>query len=227
MRILAISDEVTDALYHTNLNELTGPLDLLLACGDLPYRYMEFIVTQTRVRHAYFVHGNHDQPQRLSHNRLLMQPGGWDNVDMRSVYVGQHDLLIAGLEGCIRYRPGASHQYSELEMVLRAQRLALRLLYNRVRHGRYLDIFITHAPPKGIHDTPTGAHRGFQTFRRLLERYKPRLFLHGHNHRYGPGTWHTKVQETQVINVHPFCFINVQKDTITFGNVRHGHHGTI
>jgi Icc-related predicted phosphoesterase len=221
MRILTISDEVTDALYHTNLNELTGPLDLLLACGDLPYRYMEFIVTQARVRHAYFVHGNHDQPQRLSNNRLLKEPGGWTNIDRRSVYIRRHDLLVAGLEGSMRYKPDGSYQYSELEMALRARRLELKLLFNRVRYGRYLDIFISHAPAQGIHDTPTVAHRGFRVFRRLLTRYKPRLFLHGHNHRYGPGPWHTKHQATQVINVHPFCLIEIQGDKIKFGNVRH------
>ena len=63
MRILAISDEVTDSLYHSNLNQLTGPIDVLIGCGDLRYGYMGFIVTQTHVENALCVHGYHDRPQ--------------------------------------------------------------------------------------------------------------------------------------------------------------------
>jgi len=37
MRILAISDEVTNSLYHLNLGQWTGPIDVLIDCGDLPY----------------------------------------------------------------------------------------------------------------------------------------------------------------------------------------------
>ncbi len=214
MRILAMSDEVATVLYTPNLMQLTGTVDMLLGCGDLPYDYMEYIVTQTRVRDAFYVHGNHDRPQRLSSGQTLKEPGGWQNVDRRVVYAREQDLLIAGLEGSIRYVPGERYQYTEPEMVWRAVHLVPRLLMNRVLHGRHLDILIAHAPAEGIHDSPTGAHRGFAAFLRMIQVFEPRLFLHGHQHRYGPDTWHTHYGTTDIINVHPFCIIDLDDEDI-------------
>jgi hypothetical protein len=68
-------------------------------------------------------------------------------------------LLVAGMEGSIRYHPRAPYQYTQTQMTWRAQRLILQLLFNRVRYGRYLDIFIAHSPPAGIHDGRMGRIR--------------------------------------------------------------------
>lgn len=220
MRILAISDEVSSHLYHANLTQVTGQVDLLLSCGDLPYGYLDFVVTQTAAPHALFVHGNHDRPERLPNGHRIGHPLGWVNVDRRVVAVGDGDLLVGGLEGSIRYTPGSQYQYTEGHMRLRALTMIPQLLWNRVRYGRYVDIFITHAPAAGIHDSPTGAHRGFSIFLNLIRWFRPRIFLHGHNHRYGPGEWHTKIQGTHVVNVHPFCLIDYDQGTLTFNNLR-------
>ncbi len=220
VRILAVSDEVDTTLYQPNLTEAVGTPDLLLGCGDLPYSYMEYIVTYTEVRHAYYVHGNHDQAQHVAEDMILTQPGGWRNIDRHVVYVRKHDVLIAGLEGSIRYRPGAAYQYRESEMFWRALSLVPRLLINRVLYGRYLDILIAHAPAKAIHDEHKGAHRGFEVFRTLMRRFRPRLFLHGHNHRYGLDRWRTRFEETEVINVHPFLVCTMEEDGITFHHPR-------
>ncbi|MGC9467089.1 MAG: metallophosphoesterase family protein [Anaerolineae bacterium] len=206
------------ALYRADFTRVMGDIDLLLGCGDLPYSYMEFIVTQARVRHAYFVHGNHDRPQRLSEQRTLHAPGGWTNVDRRAVYVRELDLVVAGLEGSIRYQPGAPHQYTQRQMRWRAGRLVPQLLLQRALHGSRLDILITHAPPKGIHDQPTGAHQGFSAFRDLVKTYRPRLLLHGHTHRYGREAWLTRYQGTHIVNVHPLCIIDMTEEEIS---VRH------
>lgn len=222
MRVLAISDEVTTAFYTNNLKDVIGEIDLLLGCGDLPYSYMEYMVTQTRVKHAYYVHGNHDRPQRISENRILEKPGGWQNVDGKVAYDRQHRLLVAGLEGSITYAPRASYQYTETEMVWRALRLVPQLLINRILHGRYLDILITHSPPQGIHDHPSGAHQGFAIFLRLMRWLHPRIMLHGHTHRYGLGEWHTWYEKTQVVNVHPFCLFTLAEDRIEF-ELPHAH----
>ena len=222
MRILAISDEVNSALHSANLTQLTGPVDVLLSCGDLPYDYMEYVVTRTHVRHAFYVHGNHDRPISLSGGRVLENPGGWTNIDRRLVYVREHDLLIAGLEGCIRYKPNARYQYGEQQMARRALRLVPQLFLNRIVHGRYLDILITHAPPQGIHDSREGAHRGFSSFLQLMLRFRPRVLLHGHNHRYGTRQWQTQFEGTQVVNVHPFCKIEFGKDAVGFSNTFRG-----
>jgi uncharacterized protein len=216
VRILAVSDEIVRTLQTGNLKDTIGSPDLLLGCGDLPYSYMEYLVTHTEVRHAYYVHGNHDQPQQVANDVVLTSPGGWRDIDRRVVHNREHDLLIAGLEGCVRYRPGAAFQYTEQQMFWRALRLVPRLLINRVLYGRYLDIFIAHAPARGIHDQPEGAHRGFGVFRTLLRRFRPRLFLHGHNHRYGLDEWRTPFEETEVVNVHPFCICTLEQMKVTY-----------
>jgi uncharacterized protein len=215
VRILAVSDEVTTTLYNTNLLASMGPFDLLLGCGDLPYSYMEAIVTHAEVRHAYYVHGNHDQAQQVAKDVVLTNHGGWQDIDRRAVHSREHDVLIAGLEGSLRYRPNAGYQYTEHEMFWRALLLVPRLLINRVLHGRYLDILIAHAPARGIHDQPEGAHRGFRAFKTLMHRFRPKLFLHGHNHRYGLDQWRTRFEKTEVINVHPFCVCTLKQDGVT------------
>ncbi len=219
VNILAVSDERSSLLLNEEARARLGRIDLLLGCGDLPYTYMEHLFTVLRTRHAYYVHGNHDAPIHLSGGRLLTEPGGWENVDGRSVYVADFDLLIAGLEGSIRYRPGRPYQYTQQEMTVRAQRLVLNLLYNRVAFGRYLDIFIAHAPPFGIQDGEDLPHQGFTFFRTLIQRFRPRLFLHGHLHRYGQEPWRTKVGETEVVNVFPFRLIHWREGEIEYNRL--------
>jgi Icc-related predicted phosphoesterase len=214
MRILAVSDEVHDLLYRPSFLDKLKPIDVLLGCGDLPYTYMEYLFTQSAARDAFFVHGNHDSAQSLSNGRTLEAPGGWVNVDRQLGLAGNHALTVAGLEGSIRYRPQGRYQYTEAEMRFRAQWLMLRLRLNRMRYGRALDVFITHAPPRHIHDSPDGAHRGFTTFVRIIDRFQPRLFLHGHHHRYGTQTSHTKRGMTHVVNVHPYRILDIEQQRI-------------
>jgi len=219
VRILAVSDEVVSLLFGAQLKNFVGPVDVLLSCGDLPYTYLEFLVTQLHVADAFYVHGNHDKPTRCSSGQVLEAPGGWVNMDRRSVKAQYADLLIAGLEGSIRYKPKAPYQYAQAQMQLRALRLILQLLFNRVFYGRYLDIFIAHSPPAGIHDEPNGPHEGFEAFLRLMRWFKPRLFLHGHVHRYGPMPWHTQYKRTEVANIYPFRVIDLYEDHIEYERV--------
>jgi Icc-related predicted phosphoesterase len=151
---------------------------------------------------CFFVHGNHDHPEYMANGRTLTKPGGWINLDGRVVEV--NGVLLGGLEGSMRYRPGAPFQYTEREMTYKAWWLLPALLKNRVFYGRYLDILITHSPPFGIHDGEDWPHRGFKVLLRLMARFCPRFLLHGHKHVYGPETWRTRYLDTEVINVYPF-----------------------
>lgn len=219
MRILAVSDEVVKGLYSANVADLTNTIDLLLGCGDLPYSYMEYLVTTLQVRHACFVHGNHDTVEYSQDggssfsNGTLSAPGGWVNVD-RQVYIA-NGVIVAGLEGCLRYKPDAPYQYSESQMRARAVHLMLKLFFNRARYGRYLDILITHSPPAGIHDGPDTPHQGFAVFLTLMQHFRPRLLLHGHKHHYGPSTWRTTYQQTEVINVCPSRMLQLDGDEVS------------
>lgn len=79
--------------------------------------------------------------------------------------------------------------------------LAPRLLRNRIRYGRYLDIFVAHAPPWGIHDKEDLPHRGIRAFRWLIDVFKPALFLHGHIHIYQKyEVTETQIGPTRIVN---------------------------
>lgn len=219
MRILAVSDEVHDLLYRPSFLDELKPVDLLLGCGDLPYTYMEYLVTQSAARDAFFVHGNHDRSQSLENGRILNAPGGWVDIDQQATRTGDKGLIVAGLEGCIRYRPMNAYQYTEAQMRLRAQPLMLKLWFNRLRYGRALDVFIAHAPPRHIHDSAEGAHRGFETFVTIIDQFHPRLFLHGHHHMYGTRGWHTQRRKTHVVNVHPYRILDIEDQRIVIDDV--------
>lgn len=180
MLFLTVSDEVVPVVYSLNIKDRFGHVAGVLGCGDLPYYYLEFIVSMLNVP-CFYVHGNHDGPEHAMDGSQRNEPQGCVSVEGRSVcYEG---LIIAGLGGSIRYNQEPGAQYTELEMLLRVWRLTPRLLFNRLRYGRYVDIFLTHAPPLGIHDGPDRPHHGFRAFLSVMQRFNPRYLIHGHIHR--------------------------------------------
>lgn len=200
MKILALSDQVVESVYSPCIRERFGDVDIVLGCGDLPYSYMEYVVTMLEAP-AFFVHGNHDRPEYTASGQTLTRPGGWVNLHGRTVMA--KGILLGGLEGSIRYRPRAPFQYTEEEMTWKVWCMAPALLMNRVLYGRYLDILITHSPPFGIHDGRDLPHRGFKALLTLMARFRPRYLLHGHKHVYGPQSSQTHYRDTEVINVYP------------------------
>ena len=201
MKILAVSDEVVRSLYSPNLVSRFGDVDMVVACGDLPYSYMEYVASMLN-KPCLFVHGNHDCDEHTECGIVLKKPGGWVNVDGRTERV--NGIIIGGLQGSIRYRPDAPYQYTQREMKLKAWLLARHLVKNRMRWGRHLDILITHSPAYGIHDGKDTAHQGFKVFIDVMTRFRPRYLLHGHTHHYGRGDRQTRYLDTKVINVHPY-----------------------
>jgi Icc-related predicted phosphoesterase len=200
VKILTVSDQVVKSIYSARIRERFGDVDMVLSCGDLPYTYLEYIVSVLNVP-CFFVHGNHDQPEHLANGHTLTKPGGWVNLDGRTVTA--RGLLLGGLEGSARYKPGYPFQYTESEMTYKVWRMVPGLLINRVFCGRYLDILITHAPPFGIHDGKDVCHRGFKTLLGFMHHFRPRYLLHGHKHIYGMEPWRTRYHNTEVINVYP------------------------
>ena len=218
MKILALSDEVVDFIYSPRIKEKYADVDLVLGCGDLPYYYLEFIVTMLDVP-VFYVAGNHDKPsQYLSDGRIIHRAEGCEALDGTTAVARDrsHDstapqrVLLAGLGGCLRYNLEPYHQYTQGEMASRALRLAPALLANRLNYGRYLDIVVTHAPPRSIHDGPDHAHTGFDVFLRLMDVVKPRLLLHGHAHVYRrDAVTVTRYKQTEVVNVYPYRVIEL------------------
>jgi len=202
VKILAVSDRVLDRLYSSNVKERYGDVDLLISCGDLPYYYLEFLISALNVPLLY-VRGNHDEvPQYTSDGRTLTAVEGGENIHGRVTNV--KGLVIGGLEGSMRYRPYADIMYTEGEMRQEVSRLLLRSMWCRYRYGRFMDILVTHSPPFGIHDQPDQAHTGFKIFHNLMKWLKPRYLLHGHVHVYRSDAIRvTQFEETTIINVYP------------------------
>jgi len=167
MRVLAVADEEEKYLWDYYSPEKLDGIDLLVGCGDLDARYLEFLATVAHVPLIY-VHGNHD----ASYDHA--PPGGALCID-DELFI-HRGVRFVGLGGSCRYRFGA-WQFTEAEMRKRIRRLRARI--DRV--GGF-DVLVTHAPLHGYGDLSDLPHRGFTVFRELLDAYKPPLMLHGHIH---------------------------------------------
>jgi Icc-related predicted phosphoesterase len=196
MRILSVSDKVVAELDSNLDRQRFGRIDLVLACGDLPPEYLASLANAFSVP-LYYVCGNHDI--RLVDRR----PAGCINLNGK--IVSHRGLKILGLEGS-RWYNGGLFQYTESEMRWRVIALTPRIW----RH-RGVDIVITHAPPRYIHDAEDRCHRGFKSFRRLIKRYAPRYFIHGHMHAdfADPSDRITEWQGTQIINTYGYHVLEI------------------
>jgi Calcineurin-like phosphoesterase len=220
-RILAIADEVADALYGETLQKLRP--DLIVSCGDLPADYMENLLTRAGVPLVYVL-GNHDPDATLpTHSpsawlppmaradadiddRVPAGPEGGDSAEGRIVVAS--GLRLAGLGGSLRYKRGPN-QYSQAEMRRRALRLEARTWLGRALGRGGVDVLVTHAPPLGVGDAPDLPHQGFAAFHRLVRELRPRLLLHGHVHPVHKRPPDRELNSTRVVNVIPYRLLEI------------------
>lgn len=209
MEFLTVSDEVVPAIYSLNIKERFRTIDAVLGCGDLPAYYLEFIVTML-ARPCFYVDGNHNDVEHTESGEVLLAPRGCTRLEGRSIC--HNGLLIAGLGGSLRYNQAPGAQYTEPQMMAHVLALAPRLLLNRLRYGRYLDVLLTHAPPLGIHNGPDLPHRGFAAFIRLMDWFAPRYLIHGHIHRsYGfSAVTETRYRSTTVLNTAGYRLLTIE-----------------
>ena len=210
VRVLAVADEESPALGAARLRELAP--DLVLAAGDLRWGYLEFVADATNAP-LVFVPGNHDpEVARREHGLARLvgtgdpcpdpRPLGGRNADGDVVEVA--GLRVAGLGGCVRYRPGP-HQYTQAEY----RRRARRLLRRARRHGP-VDVLLSHAPPLGLGDRDDPAHQGVAAFHDLISALRPTWHLHGHVHPYGEQQPDRHEAGTTVRNVIPWSVLEVE-----------------
>ncbi len=166
-------------------------IELILSSGDLPPEYL------TALRHRYdvpllYVLGNHDIRYGAS------PPLGCTHIDRRIVHIGK--IKIIGFSGS-RWYNGNINQYSEDQMAgfIKKMRFALW-------RSRGVDVVVTHAPPRFIHDAEDRCHRGFRSFCGFIDKYQPHHFVHGHIHAHFESDAEriTTVNSTLVINVYGY-----------------------
>ncbi|UCF97995.1 MAG: metallophosphoesterase family protein [Spirochaetaceae bacterium] len=199
MKILAVSDYIDPLRCDLPADRAFSGMQLIVSCGDLPPDYLSAL-SKAFDAPLYYIRGNHDIRYEAS------PPGNCINIHAQIVPFA--DLTILGLEGSHWYN-GRPLQYTEAQM-----RQTIRYLRPQLRRYTRLDMIITHAAPRHIHDTEDPCHRGFQSYRRLIDRYRPRYFLHGHIHRRftDPSERITRLGRTQVINCSGYYLLEFEND---------------
>ena len=167
MKILAVADEESKALWDYYTPDKLEGVELIISCGDLSAAYLEFLVTMTSCPVLY-VPGNHDTAY------VTHPPEGCENIDGR-IY-SHSGLRIMGLGGSMRYNDGP-YMYTEAQM-----RRRIKKLYPEIIRNRGVDIFVTHSPVRGFGDMDDLPHRGYDCFNTLLNICHPSYMLHGHVH---------------------------------------------
>ena len=88
-------------------------------------------------------------------------------------------------------------------------RTRIRIKFFKLWRRKGFDILVAHAPAFHVNDMEDLPHRGFAAFCGLMEKYKPKYFLHGHVHASYGGSFKRKDTycETTVINAYDFYVI--------------------
>jgi Icc-related predicted phosphoesterase len=207
MKILCISDQIDPLVYSSSIKERFRNIDLILSAGDLPMDYLDFVVSSLN-KPLLFVFGNHNL-ETLTEQAVYGADGyGATHIGCRVVREG--GLIVAGLGGSMRYNRG-ENQYTNFQMYCQILRLVPALLFNRLFHGRFLDVLLTHAAPRGVHDRKDLCHQGFEAFLWFMRVFKPRYLIHGHIHLYDfSEVRSTEYKKTQVINAYSHYIIDTE-----------------
>ncbi|MEN6316787.1 MAG: metallophosphoesterase [Clostridiaceae bacterium] len=195
MKILLVSDKEEPYIWDFFDHERFADIELVLSCGDLKAEYLSFLVTMIKAP-LFYVPGNHNR------HYINNPPEGCESADDRLIsYKG---VKIVGLGGCMKYN-NMEFQYTEDEMAKRISRLG-----RTIRKNQGFDILLTHAPAKGLGDGDDLAHRGYQSFVDMLDRYSPRYFFHGHQHlNYKRQDKIMQYKNTTIINAYGYHIIDI------------------
>jgi uncharacterized protein len=172
IRILAASDESDPALDHATNRDSLGRIDLVVGCGDLAPDYLAFIADAFRAPLLY-VRGNHDHG------------GPWPALDLVPVEsAGIDDRTLPGARLLALPWPGATRGIARREERAAWRQVLDGVGFRLIRPGPAAWLIFSHAPPRDAGDTPGDPyHVGFAAYRTVLDRLRPRLWLHGHTSR--------------------------------------------
>ena len=238
MKILCVSDQIDPLVYSTRAKERFSDIDLVLCAGDLPMDYVDFIVS-TLNKPTYFIFGNHNLNEFAYYHKIKSESAHpvhrpeYSQTDYShshgAVYCGfkvlknkdfiikdkngkESPLLVAGVSGSIRYNKGLN-QYTNKQMFFKLLKMIPFLLLNKIRYGRYLDIFLTHASPRHLHDKEDPCHLGFECFNWFIKKFKPVYLVHGHIHLYDLREERVTISEqTSVVNAYSHYIIELPQE---------------
>ena len=193
MIILTVSDFIEQSLDQKIQDKALPKIDLILSCGDISPEYLEFL-KEKLLAPIYYVKGNHD----------IRYAGYYPEgcFDIHKQLVTFNSLRIIGFEGSMWYT-GKENQFTEKEM-----KKIIRSMWFALLKSKGVDIVVTHAPPRHIHDAEDLCHKGFTCFVNFIKKYNPKYFIHGHIHKSfnHPLDRVTLYEKTKVINT---CGYNI------------------
>ena len=203
MKILCVSDTVVQQMENAaHLRRRYHDVELLISCGDMPAAYLEFVTSVLNIP-LFYVRGNHD-------TGYDERPPGGINLHMN--FTAYHGITFYGIEGSLKYN-NSPIQYSQFDMEQMVIKSAVPLTYQRLRRGRAVDVFVTHAPARGIHDLEDLPHRGINAFIQFMDWYHPRYMVHGHVHTYDRRTVVTTLHgDTCVMNINPVTLLEIEPE---------------
>ena len=195
LNVLVVSDHESEYIWDFFVAKAFTDVDVIVSCGDLKAEYLSFLVTMIPAPLLY-VRGNHDARYKDS------PPEGCIDLEEKPATI--KGVRFVGFGGCKSDRPAENH-YSEREMSRRVLRASLAL-----RKG--FDVLVTHAPAAGLGDGDDRFHEGFETFRTLIDRYKPRYHLHGHQHlTYSIGSKRIlEYEDTIIVNGYNYYILKME-----------------
>jgi hypothetical protein len=206
VRFLLLSDQAHPHIYSHRFPENLPPFDLVLAAGDLPGAYLEYVATKVRVP-VLFVPGNHGEEWVWEEGRRK-RPGGMVNLHGRLFrYRG---LLLYGIGGVPRYREGEG-QLAPGELFHLALKPFPVAFPRRLLRGHGVDVLLTHAPPPGPTAGEDFAHRGASAFLLFHRLFRPRLHVHGHTPLIGanPERRHRTLLGVEVIHAQGYALVQL------------------
>lgn len=230
VRVLAVADTPDRSLYeHFNRERWAKErIELIVSCGDLKPGYLDFLVSVFNVP-LFYVRGNHDVTYEAE------PPGGATNIhDRVETFKG---VRFYGLEGSYWYNGGPA-QYTENQMwwmafwggfsVRQAGGVDVVVAHSAPRMCPLpINACRCVQPPPGTPVNPVGQpcyvdperrtwdpadlpHRGFTTLRTLIEKRKPRFFLHGHTHLgYGTRPRELSLGQTRIVDCYGYVILDV------------------
>ena len=239
MKFLCVSDQIDPLIYSPRIKERFNDIDAVLCAGDLPLDYIDFIVSSLN-KPTYFIFGNHNlEDFHLYHRSTshfnaetyninsLGSEEAFKGFGHGAEYLGfksirnkdlsiinsktqkKTPLLISGVSGSIKYNNGIN-QYTDFQMFLKLLAMIPKLFINKLLYGRYIDIFLSHATPRKVHDLEDKCHKGFSCYNWFIKKFKPTYFVHGHIHLYDSRAERTTEYEgSKVVNAFSYTVIEL------------------